>query len=289
MLRYRLLFGTLMTLFFAGLLVFDGWLDGRITSTLSDDKAYQGTLLCALICILIIPAQFEISNLAKRNGIHIFKPIAIVGSMLFASSWYWHWLFGISLELYFLYLLVFLLFLLLLYQYFCYGAKGVFNNCGGNYFSIIYLGVLSSFVLGIRIDFGLWPVLMFIFVVKSSDIGAYTFGRFFGRRKFSPVISPGKTWEGMWGGVLFAVIVSVLFGVFFDIMGIWSSILFGVCFAFIGQVGDLAESMLKRDGKQKDSVAEEALGIPGFGGLLDVIDSPLGAAPFGYLFFLFLV
>jgi len=62
----------------------------------------------------------------------------------------------------------------------------------------------------------------------------------------------------------------------------WSAAIFGVCFAFIGQIGDLVESMMKRDAEQKDS----ANNVPGFGGILDIIDSPLLAAPFAYLFFM---
>jgi phosphatidate cytidylyltransferase len=66
-------------------------------------------------------------------------------------------------------------------------------------------------------------------------------------------------------------------------MSWWLAIVFGVCFAFIGQMGDLVESMIKRDAEQKDSGQK----VPGFGGVLDIIDSPLVAAPFAYLFFLF--
>jgi phosphatidate cytidylyltransferase len=122
---------------------------------------------------------------------------------------------------------------------------------------------------------------MFVFVVKSSDIGAYTVGKLFGRHKFSPRISPGKTWEGMVGAVVFASIVAFAFAAGCDIMTLWQAVIFGVCFAFIGQLGDLAESLIKRDAEKKDSAAS----VPGFGGILDVIDSPLGAAPFAYLFF----
>ena len=156
-------------------------------------------------------------------------------------------------------------------------------NCGVNYFSIIYLGLLSAFCIGIRIDFGLWPLLMFVFVVKSSDIGAYTFGKLFGSHKFSPKISPGKTWEGMAGAVAVAIIVAIAFAAACDIMTWWLAAIFGLCFAFIGQLGDLAESMIKRDAEQKDS----ANNVPGFGGILDIVDSPLAAAPFAYLFFIF--
>jgi phosphatidate cytidylyltransferase len=136
--------------------------------------------------------------------------------------------------------------------------------------------------VAIRIEFGLWPLLMFVFVVKSADIGAYSFGTLFGKHKFSPNISPGKTWEGMAGAVAAAVIVAIGFARSFDIMFLWAATAFGLCFAFIGQLGDLAESMMKRDAEKKDSANK----VPGFGGVLDIIDSPLVAAPFAYLFFM---
>jgi phosphatidate cytidylyltransferase len=152
-----------------------------------------------------------------------------------------------------------------------------------SYFSIIYLGLLGAFVLAMRIDFGPWVLLMFVFVVKSADIGAYSFGSLFGRHKFSPEISPGKSWEGMAGAVVIATIVAVLFAEYCDIMVWWLAIIFGCCFAFLGQMGDLAESMIKRDAKQKNSADR----VPGFGGILDIFDSLLPAAPFAYLFFMF--
>jgi phosphatidate cytidylyltransferase len=103
----------------------------------------------------------------------------------------------------------------------------------------------------------------------------------FGRHKFSPVISPGKTWEGMAGAVVVAAVVGSLFAHFCGIMPIVYGTIFGAIFAFIGQLGDLAESMLKRDAQQKDSSHT----VPGFGGILDVIDSPLVAAPFAFACF----
>jgi phosphatidate cytidylyltransferase len=278
-----------MTILFAGLMILDGWLDGSLTDSSLDDKGVQGTVLCVLIALLVIPTQIEFSGLASSKNIRIFKPVSITASILFATSWYWPQLLNFSLELYLLYLSVFSLLALFLYQYFYYGTSGVITNCGVNYISIIYLGLLSSFVLGIRIDFGLWFLLMFIFVIKCSDIGAYTIGKLFGSHKFSPGISPAKTWEGMAGAVGFAILVAVLFALIFDIMGWLYAVVFGACFAFIGQFGDLAESMLKRDAEQKDSVGPDSVGVPGFGGLLDVIDSPVAAAPFAYMFFLFVV
>jgi phosphatidate cytidylyltransferase len=223
----------------------------------------------------------------------IFKPVSIIASILFAGTWYWRQLInGLGhpfreiqpLTLLFL-ISAFSLFALVLYQYIRYGISNVISNCGASYFSIIYLGLLSAFVLGIRIDFGLWPILMVVFVVKSADIGAYAIGTMFGRHKFSSRISPAKTWEGMAGAVTTAVIVAILFAAAFDIMNWLWAVIFGFCFAFIGQLGDLAESMMKRDAEQKDS----SNNLPGFGGILDVVDSVLFAAPFAYLFYTFVV
>jgi len=282
MLKYRLLFGTLMTVFFTAIVILDGWMDGSLTTSLADDKPVQGTILCILIALLVIPAQLELSKLAAAKGLKIFTPVSITASILFASSWYWPQLTEIPPQIYLLFLSAFSLMGLLLYQYFRHGTSAVLANCGANYFSISYLGLLAAFVLAVRIDFGLWPLLMFVFVVKSADIGAYTTGSLFGKHKFSPKISPAKTWEGMAGAVAAAMIVAILFAAGCDIM-VWPlAAVFGFCFAFIGQFGDLAESMIKRDAEQKDS----AKNVPGFGGILDVIDSPLLGAIFAYTFFL---
>jgi len=270
-----------MTVFFAVVMILDGWLDGSLTTSTADDKAVQGTILCILIISLMIPAHLELSKLAQIKELKIFLPVSIIGSILVATSWYWLQFVNHHSSIVLPFLVAFVLLALLLYQYLHYGTSSVVANCGANCFSICYLGVLASFVLGIRIDFGLWRTLMFIFVVKFADIGAYAVGTLFGRHKFSPKISPSKTWEGMGGAIAAAVIVAIVFGVSCDIMTLWLTVIFGVCFAFIGQMGDLVESMLKRDSAQKDSADR----VPGFGGILDIIDSPLAAAPFAYLFF----
>ncbi len=276
-----------MTAFFTAVVIFDGWLDGSLTASVADDKAVQGTVFCILIALLAIPAQLELSKLAAAKNLKIFIPVSIIASILFATSRYWqqeYWqrIIEIRPDTYLIFLSAFVLLALLLYQYLSYGTSGVLANCGASYFSILYLGLLSSFCVSMRLEFGLWRLLMFIFVVKSADIGAYAIGSLFGRHKFSPKISPSKSWEGMGGAVAAAMIVAVGFAVICDIMVWWLAVIFGVCFAFIGQIGDLVESMMKRDAEQKDS----ANNVPGFGGILDIIDSPLVAAPFAYLFFM---
>ncbi|MHC4567301.1 MAG: phosphatidate cytidylyltransferase [Planctomycetota bacterium] len=251
-------------------------------SQAADDKTIQGTGFCLLVALLAIPAQIEFSKLAAAKGLKIFLPVSIVASILFATAAYWPQLKPFPLEIYLLLLSTFALLALLMYQYASYGTSAVMANCGANYFSIAYLGILSSFCVTIRVEMGLWHLLMFVFVIKASDIGAYAIGTLFGKRKFSPRISPGKSWEGMGGAVVAASAVAIGFALSFGIMSWWRAVIFGPCFAFIGQLGDLAESMMKRDAEQKDSGQK----VPGFGGVLDIIDSPLVAAPFAYLFFL---
>jgi len=282
MLKHRLLFGALMIIGFGSLVILDGLLDGSLTVS-APDKAVQGTLLCILIALMALPAQLELSKLASAKNVRVFAPLGAVASILLATAWYWPQLAEISKGFYLPVVSALILPALLLYQGVRYGVSGVLANCGATLFAIYYLGILSCFVVAIRIDFGLWELLMFVCVIKSSDIGAWAIGRKFGKHKFSPRISPGKTWEGMGGAVGASALVSVLFAVSCDIM-VWpAALVFGVFLAFVGQLGDLAESMLKRDAGQKDSADK----VPGFGGILDIIDSPLMAAPFAYLFFTF--
>jgi len=275
MLKHRLFYGILMTLSFTGIVVLD-------------DPAQRwvglpaGTILTLLIAILIILAQLELANLASAKRLKIFIPVSSLASILLTTTWYWPQFIEVSPHTYLFFVMAFTLSGLFLYQYAFYGTTDVLANCGVNCFSIIYLGLLSGFVLAIRIDFGLWPFLMFIFVVKCSDIGAYAIGTLFGKHKFSPKISPGKTWEGMAGAAATAMLVALAFAAGFDIMVWWLALIFGLCFACIAQAGDLAESMIKRDAEHKDSGNK----VPGFGGVLDIVDSPLAAAPFAYLFFM---
>ncbi len=269
-----------MTLCFISLVVFDGWLDGSLTQSTEDDKPVQGIIISVLVALLAIPAQLELSKLAAAKNLRIFLPISIAACILLATWRFWQQLIAFPSGAGLLIFSSFVLFALILYQYNRYGVSGILANCGVNCFSIWYLGLLSSFCVTIRIEFGTWALLMFVFVIKCSDIGAYTFGKLFGKHKFSPKVSPGKTWEGMAGACVLAVIVAVGFALSCGIMAWWSAVVFGLAFAFIGQMGDLTESMIKRDAEQKDSAQK----VPGFGGVLDIIDSLLIAAPVAYVF-----
>jgi phosphatidate cytidylyltransferase len=284
MLRYRLIFGTLMTVAFIAMVLFDAWLDGSLSAQ-KPDAPIQATLLTVFFIVVAVPANLELSRLTSLAGAKIFLPLTILSVALLSTVWYWSQFFDNRFQFaifFFGFVVCFSVLAIFLWQGLEYAAVGAFANCGANLLALVYLGALTSFVVAVRIDFGPIAFLMYIFVVKCSDIGAYTIGRLFGKHKFSPVLSPKKTWEGMAGAVVFASVVSSIFALASDIMLLWQAVLFGIVFAFLGQLGDLAESMLKRAAEQKDS----ANTVPGFGGVLDVIDSPLASGVFAYLFFL---
>ncbi|MHC4773360.1 MAG: phosphatidate cytidylyltransferase, partial [Planctomycetota bacterium] len=211
MLKYRLLFGTIMAAVFVGLILLDGHLDGSLSSVMHG-KPVQATIFTILIALLAIPAQFELGNLVKQTGGHLFKSVTIPASILLATTLYWgQFIEGYRpLELYMLLILAFSFLALFVVQALRFGTEGTIRNVSASFFSIMYLGFLCSFILGIRIAWGPWTLLMFIFTVKGSDIGAYTLGRLFGKHKLCPNISPGKTWEGLAGAALFGA--GVAFG-----------------------------------------------------------------------------
>jgi len=277
MLKHRLFFGTLMTVAFTAIVLLDGWL-GDFRFSIFDFRFTlpRGTIVAVLIVALVVIGQIEFAGLLAAKNLRAFTPVSIIASVTLAIAP----IFNRQLSIV-NFVLAFGLLGLLLYQCLCCGTSGVLANCGANCLSIIYLGLLSGFALAIRVDFGIWPLLMFVFVVKSSDIGAYAVGTLFGRHKFSPKVSPGKTWEGIGGALVAAVAIALVFASGFDIMSWQWAVALGLFLACVGQAGDLAESMFKRDAGLKDAANK----VPGFGGILDIVDSPLAAAPFAYLFF----
>ena len=170
---------------------------------------------------------------------------------------------------------------------------------GGTLLGILYVPFLLNFVT--RLAFGLTGtqnasgmsetgrllILYMLIVVKMTDVGAFFVGSLIGRHKLIPRISPGKTWEGLAGGIISAVIASCGFcfivGEKFGVisMGMTHAVVLGVVLSLAGVVGDLFESMIKRSANMKDSGTL----IPGMGGVLDVIDSVLFGAPvlYGYV------
>jgi phosphatidate cytidylyltransferase len=157
---------------------------------------------------------------------------------------------------------------------------------------VFYTGGMLSFGYALRYQefavgaaAGTALVLFVLLLTWGTDIGGYVFGRAFGRRKLMPLVSPGKTVAGAIGGLALGVAISVAYALFVlpplarMTMPVWGAVLFGVAVSAAGQVGDLVESMLKREAGVKDSSHL----IPGHGGALDRVDSLLFTLPFGFV------
>ncbi|KAA8996103.1 phosphatidate cytidylyltransferase [Affinibrenneria salicis] len=123
---------------------------------------------------------------------------------------------------------------------------------------------------------GAWWLLYVMLLVWGADSGAYVFGKLFGRHKLAPKVSPGKTWEGLVGGLATSAVLSWLFGRYAPLaIAPLTLLICSVVAALASVLGDLTESMFKREAGIKDSSHL----IPGHGGVLDRIDSLTAAVP----------
>lgn len=147
--------------------------------------------------------------------------------------------------------------------------------CGWFPLHIIFLRNLSS----PRFDSGLGFVVLMFTAILLTDIGAYYIGRHFGKHKLAPVISPNKTIEGSVGGMIFAIAGAFVVGYFFELEWYYCLIAGLLCTVF-AQIGDLSESLIKRDAGVKDSGDS----LPGHGGFLDRTDSFIFTIPIMYYF-----
>ncbi len=175
-------------------------------------------------------------------------------------------------------------------------------------FGLLYIGWLCGFFAKLAFvgpdadatgQWGVGAVLSMLLVTKFGDVGAYFVGRWLGRRKLAPRVSPGKTVEGAIGGVVFSVLAAAAFVLAIAplVMSEWKPLVnwetghadlgrcslwaaYAIVVSLAGMLGDLVESLLKRSVGRKDS----SRWMPGFGGVLDLIDSPLLAAPAAYTF-----
>jgi phosphatidate cytidylyltransferase len=174
--------------------------------------------------------------------------------------------------------------------------EGLFNNWAWMMGGIFYVGWLLSLLVelrtpsitGISQHTGRNLVFLALFATFGSDTAAYFIGRAFGKHKLAPQISPGKSWEGAAAGLFGAIIVSLLFTLKTTLqitMGYGEAILLGMFISLFGQIGDLSESILKRNTGAKDSGKL----LPGHGGLLDRMDSVVFAGAVVYLYYIIVV
>lgn len=165
-------------------------------------------------------------------------------------------------------------------------VRGFMKDAAASVFTIGYLPLLlSTLTLLLAQPDGHLRVIYYFILVPCSDTGAYAVGSLLGKHKLAPHISPGKTWEGFAGAVVLTAIVGAIVGPLLIGASWWAGAIIGVLLSVSATIGDLVESMIKRDAGLKDMSNL----IPGHGGAMDRLDSLLVAAPMAWLSMLLLV
>ncbi len=292
MLRWRLAVSAVLIPTFFGLF----WLDARLGES--------APILLLLIVILALRGANEMVDLLWTRSFTPNRIIVSASCVLVAAAAWWG-RFGhmpikipsddntLAQVMLAYSLTVLAMFLLATYRYREPGAS--METLGAELLIVSYIGVLLGVVSQLRwvagSDAGYLVIGSLLVVVKGGDVGAYFFGRLFGKRKMVPHLSPGKTWAGAVGALIGSAASAVAWLYFatplFSPTGgerwvppDWlSSAVYGSILGVTGLIGDLCESLIKRDVGKKDS----ARLLPGFGGLLDLMDSVLYAGPVAYV------
>lgn len=281
MLVWRLVLGTVLIAAVAGLC----WLDAR--------AALPGAWLFPLSVVITLLASGEVLRMCRARGVLPATWAVYLGNLAIVSinwlrpGWTGGVFDGAAMMLALAAIGVFVA------EMWRYRAPGKsLERLAAGMLTLIYVGWLMGFLVQHRFvakgALGLPALAALIIVVKMCDTGAYTVGRLIGRHKMTPTLSPGKTFEGLAGGLAFACL-----GAWFAFdwllprlaaeprsTTVYGWVGYGLVVGLAGVAGDLAESLLKRDVGVKDSSAW----MPGFGGVLDIVDSLLVAAPLSYLF-----
>jgi phosphatidate cytidylyltransferase len=293
LLKQRLITGLLLICTLVGALWLDQWIEGKPTPEFLrwalPERAPAGLAMLAIGLLVVPIAAREMGRMFRANGVmasrrwmaiaamiglivsaavpptmsgpHAVALVAGVATAVLVCSLVWHIR---DKEL-----------------------RGATAAVGAAMFAFVYLGLMFGFLLALRREHPAWVVAGVVLVTKACDIGAYFTGRAIGRHKLIPWLSPGKTWEGLVGGMALAAAVAAggvalyrhAFGAIgIGAMGLPVAALVGAVFAVVGQAGDLLESVLKRDAGVKDSGST----VPGMGGVLDVLDSILLVAPVAF-------
>jgi phosphatidate cytidylyltransferase len=267
---------------------------GILAAMFSSHRFVSDGVFAVLVAFLALTGLLEFYGLAQKRGLACFKVSGVVGGVLLMCGTFAHlhgWL-GISntparvndFETGFLILFVLGL---CLRQLFARDNTSGLTAIAVTLLGLMYVPWLLNFMQ--KINFfpgveGKYFLLYFILLTKFSDMGAYVVGSLIGRHKMVPRISPGKTWEGFAGAILVSTGASVMFvhflGAHMAGMNLRHAIVLGIILSTAAVVGDLIESLFKRECGAKDSGHV----LPGIGGILDLLDSLLFNGPLMYLY-----
>jgi phosphatidate cytidylyltransferase len=218
---------------------------------------------------LVSVALLELSRALGTRGIRLpLAPIAAGGAAMFTLA-YWS---GSQATLAAMALTVVLLLAWRLYG----GASGYLRDLTAGLFTLTYLPLMAVFVsLMLARPDGARRALMFLVLTVCSDVGGYFAGILIGRHQLAPAISPKKTWEGLGGSIAACLAGGAILLPWLLHGRVWQGLILGAAAAGVATLGDLVESMIKRDLQLKDMGSV----LPGHGGILDRLDSLLVMAP----------
>jgi phosphatidate cytidylyltransferase len=255
------------------------------------------TTMLLLIAFFGLAGQWEFYRAQEEKGHKVFKQSGLFcGALIFVNSWYFliarpedARLVHYGVELVVVFSLLGALIRLVVRQE---NHHAPITTAALTLLGLLYAPFLFNYVALLALAPGnpsdnRFVLVYLLAVTKFSDVGAYVVGSLIGKHKMIPRISPGKTWEGFAGAILTSLVISIVMTLWMDpkgeVLTFASSILLGLLLPLISVVGDLAESVIKRDASIKDSGHT----IPGIGGALDLIDSILFTAPVLYFYLQF--
>ncbi len=235
---------------------------------------------CLLVVLFIGFSLYEFFSAVEKRDLFVYKYFGVVAGSIIPIAIYLHLGEGhANLEPFFIVIACLFTFVLQFARK--ENTKDHLVSIAVTLFALFYISWFFSFFIKIKyLPEGARLVSFLIVVTKMGDIGAYFVGKKFGKNPLISRISPRKTREGAFGGLVFSVVSAISCKFFLIDFSYQHAILLGFLLGIIGQVGDLAESLFKRDFDVKDSGEK----LPGLGGVLDVIDSLLFTAPIFYFY-----
>jgi phosphatidate cytidylyltransferase len=248
-----------------------------------------GYAFLALVDLVIVLGMLEFYGMMRAKGMHPYRGIGVVSGITLST--YIFFRSGQYANFVFTFILIALMGLELARR----DNRRAVYHVSTTIFGIIYIAYLSSHLVllrelpnqvGVPYAQGASFVFLVFAVTWAADTGAYTVGSLVGSHPLLPRVSRHKTWEGALGGVLFGALAGWISSISFaGYLAAWEGVVMGVLAALVGLLGDLFESMLKRDAEIKDTSRL----IPGHGGVLDRFDSLLFTAPLIYYFLKFVI
>lgn len=245
---------------------------------------FNDYLFIITVCLLAAGGLYEFFYLIQKKDIPIYSYTGIFIGTLIPLSTFTRFELTKNWELLFI-VVGFLLIMLL--QFRRADTRNAIVGLSTTLFGILYVSWFISFLIKIRLMLpgieGIKLLAFILLVTKSGDIGALLVGSSFGKHALLPKVSPNKSIEGALGSFVFSVSTAVLCKSFLPDLPTFTPVhvaLMGAFFGGLGQLGDLSESLIKRDCNVKDSGKL----LPGMGGVLDIIDSLLFSAPAFYLY-----